>query len=1052
MKHLWRLKNQETFKEHRYKVGPTSPVIAAGDKKNLKIVPKRTLKIHYNPNMIIDNEGTRYLDYYATQTLFPQDKLEIISNGSFYESFKINGVEQAEPLVHVETDFGPVYEEGKIVTTPLTPGKITKFGNGDYFEFEDGVDFLNLYVAATMYIGEVCKGTEVVMASEFLPVNIEGNKAYILIDEDMDLSVYNAYYEIAFYSNITNTDEITDTEEFYAANSEYMVNVVYVSNGSGWQYTDFNWFEINHYEDIYAIYKGPFSFPIINPLLGPLEEDTFSDLFVKVNTTDEGDVFVFTELMKNYLALIGNYMLTFLNEEGTPYQYKLTYCQGGVPNHIYVDKNIGEFDVEAVLSENLYINTQNPFLFIDELGASEEYKDGIKGYGATPILHPHIKTPDGSGEFYNYRLILPCFEKVEFPNGIVRTSYQMFKEIPYDFEIILPHTLKEIAAGTFSDCTNITKIELPDSVETIGINAFYGCRTLERINLNGVKTISNSAFQYCTKLKEVKLPKVDIINNSTFYGCQGMESLLLGENVRSIDYNAFYDCRNLSEITCLSPIAPTINTYAFSSISSQGTLYYPKGADYSNFFEKLPDGWVDGTLNGSYFTVQILRDGVIDSTSNVTIGNIVGTFNASKNAYSFILPIQNEQEQDVFVNGEKCAHINVNDKKCFILIGDNSSHSEVVTVTYSVDNLNETKLHTNLTHKAMNVDGIAATSSNYHSFTSTGEHMVQYWVEGVSLPENAFYQCNNIISVQIPNTICAVGNYAFRYCNNLKSVEAPSLGHVGRNAFANCTSLESITITDLVSEYPCIERYAFYQCSNLKTLNVLGRIHIIETEAFYDCRNLEKINITNLESWCTRWNYGTTSIQGEISPFYYGAKLYLNDELVTDLQIPDTVWCISEYAFLGCSSITSVTIPDSVSVIEGFAFAVCPNLSTINLGNSLTTIRNNAFAGCEQLTSIVIPSSVTEIQKQAFWNCTSLTNVTISSPNITIGDNGFSLCDSLVSFTCLNEIPPTVHEDAFWGRTTNQPLTLYYPAGSDYSSLFAVLDRALGSKWIAQEI
>jgi hypothetical protein len=53
MKHLWKLNNQETFKEHRYKVDPTSPVIASGGGKNLKIVPKRTLKIHYNPNMII---------------------------------------------------------------------------------------------------------------------------------------------------------------------------------------------------------------------------------------------------------------------------------------------------------------------------------------------------------------------------------------------------------------------------------------------------------------------------------------------------------------------------------------------------------------------------------------------------------------------------------------------------------------------------------------------------------------------------------------------------------------------------------------------------------------------------------------------------------------------------------------------------------------------------------------------------------------------------------------------------------------------------------------
>ena len=61
----------------------------------------------------------------------------------------------------------------------------------------------------------------------------------------------------------------------------------------------------------------------------------------------------------------------------------------------------------------------------------------------------------------------------------------------------------------------------------------------------------------------------------------------------------------------------------------------------------------------------------------------------------------------------------------------------------------------------------------------------------------------------------------------------------------------------------------------------------------------------------------------------YGADLYLNDELVTEIEIPDTISKINSYAFYGCKSLTRVVIPDSVTSIGDYAFYGCTGLTFI---------------------------------------------------------------------------------------------------------------------------
>ena len=137
--------------------------------------------------------------------------------------------------------------------------------------------------------------------------------------------------------------------------------------------------------------------------------------------------------------------------------------------------------------------------------------------------------------------------------------------------------------------------------------------------------------------------------------------------------------------------------------------------------------------------------------------------------------------------------------------------------------------------------------------------------------------------------------------------------------------------------------------------------------AFQSCDALTSVTIFDLSAWCKIDFNGFFS-----SPLLYGAKLYLNDQLLTELTIPEDITKIKGYAFLGCSSIKKVNISDNVTSIGNYAFYDCDALTSIIIPNNVTSIGNYAFENCEALTSVTIGSGVTFIGKYAFSQCHNL--------------------------------------------------------------------------------
>ncbi len=179
----------------------------------------------------------------------------------------------------------------------------------------------------------------------------------------------------------------------------------------------------------------------------------------------------------------------------------------------------------------------------------------------------------------------------------------------------------------------------------------------------------------------------------------------------------------------------------------------------------------------------------------------------------------------------------------------------------------------------------------------------------------------------------------------------------------NAPYVREVIIPDSVTE---IGEGAFANNKYLKKITFGKSIENIADDAFYNCKYLEEVHISDLKSWCNITFCSYTS-----TPFYYGknAKMYVNNNPITELIIPDGVTEIKSSAFSYCLFITKAKIGSSVTDISDGglftgAFAGCSNLTEVEISESVTHIGSYAFVGCSMLLNVVF-------EDPCNWKCTS---------------------------------------------------------------------------------
>ncbi|MBR3988286.1 MAG: leucine-rich repeat protein [Clostridia bacterium] len=226
--------------------------------------------------------------------------------------------------------------------------------------------------------------------------------------------------------------------------------------------------------------------------------------------------------------------------------------------------------------------------------------------------------------------------------------------------------------------------------------------------------------------------------------------------------------------------------------------------------------------------------------------------------------------------------------------------------------------------------------------------------------------------IQIPATIdeCPVveiGNGAFWDCDTMTSVVIPdSVKVISEDAFRECDGLTNLEIPDsvvLINKYDSLAA-TFGFCKNLKTVVLGDGIQTLPYNAFIGCTALETVEFgANMKST--------------------GDNAFTDCTLLKEVKLNEGLETISGSAFLGCESLTELVLPDSVKTIEGYAFSGCDGLVTFDF-NKVENIGVCAFGECAGLTEVIIPDTVKVVGNPddvftagAFESCNSLTNVAV---------------------------------------------------------------------------
>lgn len=136
------------------------------------------------------------------------------------------------------------------------------------------------------------------------------------------------------------------------------------------------------------------------------------------------------------------------------------------------------------------------------------------------------------------------------------------------------------------------------------------------------------------------------------------------------------------------------------------------------------------------------------------------------------------------------------------------------------------------------------------------------------------------------------------------------------------------------------------------------------------------------------------------------APWYSFNSQIIELQLPDSITSIGNYAFYGLSEVTQIILPQTITAIGDFAFSGCTKakFSDLMLEHTdnllrllyLKTIGKNAFEGCQQLVEFNCEQgSLTHINTCAFQDCSQLTTVKLSNTSILLEEGIFLNCDKL---------------------------------------------------------
>ena len=645
----------------------------------------------------------------------------------------------------------------------------------------------------------------------------------------------------------------------------------------------------------------------------------------------------------------------------------------------------------------------------------------------------------------------------------------------------LPSTLRTV---TFTNCEylpyntfhhnsnysnwNITSVNLPNNLTTIGEKAFANCPELTSVTIpNNVTTVGENAYEGCTAITSITTGcTVDLSATKLTFSKDGFNYRVLNKNTVELtgSSNTTGTVTIPATVTCGNTFTViSIAEYAFGSgFSNVNLISVPETVSTIGYhaFSNVPLLFYTGTAEGSPWGALALCH-VIDGDfaySDAEKTQLVGYLGTGG---------------DVVVPSTVTEIHPATFKNCVGLTS--------VKIPSSVTSISGSAFSgcTNLTKVTLNSNAIASKTYTSSSNIKTifGSQVEEYVLgeDVTSIGDYAFYGCTSLTSITIPESVTSIGEHAFWGCTGLISITIPEdVISIGESAFNGCTGLTSVTIPKNVTS---IGAYAFSNCSNAQefvfegeTPPTFGGSYLFEDstcpiyvpnasavtayKAAVGSRYASRVTIMPVTIIVDGIKY---DLQND-GTFAVVANNY-SDEIIIPSSIDyngvaTAVTSIAANAFENCVGLTAVTIPSSVTSIESDAFIGCTNLTKVTLnsnaiaskaytsssnlttifgsqveeyvlGEDVASIGSYAFYGCTGLPSVIIPSNVTSVGGSAFGGCTNLTKVTINSNAVaSSGSSLKNIFGTQVPEYVLGEDVTKIGNNAFFGCTGLTSVTI----------------------------
>ena len=590
----------------------------------------------------------------------------------------------------------------------------------------------------------------------------------------------------------------------------------------------------------------------------------------------------------------------------------------------------------------------------------------------------------------------------------------------------------KIGKSAFKDYTSLETITIPESILSIDEEAFPDCKSLKYNEYDNAYYLGNSSNPYLVLVKAIE---------------KGITSCNINDKCKIIYHAAFKDCASLKTVTIPDSVISIGNKVFFGCDSLEYKDYY--GAEYL------------GNDNNPYLVIVKARSSTIEECvvhhgcrfildgsykkekSHDYYYHSFNSYDKYVNIYSF--SGCSSLKSITFPSTLKSIGENAFDS-CISLSKMNSEEENEINFRDSIELIEKEAFKDckfieiiNIPDKVKYIDGDAFKGcTSIKRINSDTDGVINIPNCFKEIRKEAFINCLLFKEVNIPKSIKRIGEYAFSDCQYLESIDiSDNVVEIGQMAFYDCFSLSKISIPKSVET---IEGGAFYNCISLKSISISDSVKTIGNATFYRCLSLERIDISDLRAWA--------EIEFEspnANPVLFTHNLYLNDELLTDIIIPDGTTKIGSYAFYSfplkkisipnsvksigtrafelCSSLEEVEMPDNMESIGSKAFLGCSSLSSIIVPDGIQTIENATFANCTSLLSIKIPDSITNIDDYAFSNCLKLSVIIIPKDVERVGLEAFANCMSLAIFCRANSLP--TGWDLQW-NPNNRPVVWRY--------------------------